>query len=627
MKLNLNSSVLIWDVEGPPKREALFTILWRSYETSARADFVSMPQLIEASADSLRARYLSWIYTLGEANIGDLRLIDHLKLRPNFSYWWMTLLVEKCNFAKSPQIDNAIRLMAFADWVTEHHVDKIVLVSSNQPLAECMRLLCTRIGVKFEWQSLALKPAPLFWVRRIFLLLPQKLRELAGLIRYLHDRWPLRGVGLKEWRQTDGHLSFISYLFNLVPNAAIAGLFESRYWAHLPEDLRLHGAKTNWLHIYVKDTLLPNASKAADAIRQFNKTGRGEQVHVTLDTFLSLRVIFKTLTDWACIVRIGKRLQKSLDVPKADGLELWPLFSKDWQQSLFGSVAMFNLLNLNLFESAMKTLPKQRVGVYLQENQGWEFAMIHSWKAAGHGRLIGSPHSCVRFWDLRYFFDSRSYSRTGNNLLPLPDQLALNGDAATEAYKAGGYSVKNMVQVEALRYLGLECGNDYSKDTKLHTNGYLHVLVLGDYLPSNTRVQMSLLENAVQYLPSGTVITVKPHPHCPIEPTDYPGLVMTVTMEPIFTLLPECDVAYASALTSAAVDAYCSGVRVVSVLDPNTLNLSPLRGRQGALFASTSEELTSAIISCASSRRMRDIRQDFFTLDQSLIRWNKLLLE
>ena len=90
-----------------------------------------------------------------------------------------------------------------------------------------------------------------------------------------------------------------------------------------------------------------------------------------------------------------------------------------------GQIAMSNILFLNLFESALGALPTQRLGVYLQENQSWEFALIQTWKAARHGRLVGSQHSTVRYWDLRYYFDSRSYYRDGTNILPLPDKISL----------------------------------------------------------------------------------------------------------------------------------------------------------------------------------------------------------
>ena len=625
MSRNSVTKVVIWDAEGLPPLGEGATVLWRGFSDGVTSNVISIPRLIEENADTLRARYLAWVYDLGEMVIQGKRLVEHLKLRPNFSYWWMTLFTEKCNYSKSPQIDDAIRLMAFTDWAADYPVESLVLTSANQPLAECMRLWCAKLGVAFEWQRQPKPVVVLSWLRRVYQTLPIPLQALVGLLKYVVDRFPLRGVGLKEWRETEGQATFVSYLFNLVPDATNAGIYKSRYWGHLPDDLQAEGCKTNWLHIYVKDVFAPKADLAAETLRRFNKTGQGLQIHATLDTFLSLSTIFQALSDWSRLVWKGWRLQHLISSTTSKGLDLWPLFADDWRQSTSGHTALSNSLHLSMLNAAIRLLPKQQVGVYLQENQGWEFGLIYAWKAAGHGRLVGCPHSSVRFWDLRYFFDFRAYNRAGDIPLPMPDQIALNGKAATDAYLTSGYPADDLVEVEALRYLYLCKDNAETGHVKTSKNGTMRLLVLGDYLPRNTQRQMNLLVQASSLLPLNMVITVKPHPNCPITLAHYPSLSMTVTMDPVEKLLTECDVAYSSAVTSAAVDAYCAGVPIVSVLDPNMLNLSPLRGCAGVFFASTSEALATALTSAASVPNTLDDRQEFFTLDPQLRRWQNLL--
>jgi surface carbohydrate biosynthesis protein (TIGR04326 family) len=620
------TSLLIWDADGEPPNGEWTPVLWRDFVSNAQPDAVSIPALIETNADLLRKRYLAWVYQLGEKSILGKRLVEHLQLRPGFSYWWMTLFAEKCNYRKSMQIDDAIRLMAFDEWATNLSISSVVLSTANKSLAECIRLWCANLGVAFEWRRIVKQPVSLSWVKRVYQAMPHALQGLAWLVYYLMDRWPLRDVGLREWQQTDGRVTFFSYSDNWVPAATKEGRYESLYWAHLPDALQREGCKTNWLHLYVKDALLATSKQAADSIRAFNKTGQGEQHHVTLDTFLSFRVVFRTLRDWCRLLWVGIGLKNKLAAEQRHVLNLWPLFEDNWRQSIYGTVAMGNILSLNLFESALECLPQQQCGVYLQENQGWEFGLIQAWQAKGHGHLIGTPHSTVRFWDLRYFFDSRSYSRAGRHDLPMPAQVTFNGPAVFNAYKGGGYPEDDLVEVEALRYLYLsdtEVEGVFASNKKKDA---MRVLVLGDYLFSNTLLQLHLLEQAAPLLPVDMVFIVKPHPNCPIQPGDYPGISMTVTMEPIAKLLTECDVAYSSAVTSAAVDAYCAGVPIVSVLDPNTLNLSPLRGCAGALFTCTPEELAAALTSASKVRHTPSDRHKFFTLDPELPRWRKLLL-
>ena len=619
------STLLVYDAAGSPPPSDATEILWRDFENVASPDAISIPRLIEASADELKKNYLNWIFELGEMNVKDQRLVDHLELRPEFSAWWMNLLVEK-SYGKSPGIYETIRIMAFERWITNRSFNSLVLVSSSACLAECMSSLCARLGMTFKWQRQTSEVEKSSWLKYLYRCLPHPLQALIWLIRYLLQNWPLRGVGRAEWLKTKGQLTFVSYLFNLAPDAIKEGRFESRYWAHLPDDLQREEYKTNWLHLYVKDELLPNGAKAAEVIRQFNESGQGEQIHVTLDAFLDLGVVLMTFRDWLRIAWSGSLLHQAHS-SSGVRLDLWPLMKEDWKRSMSGQTAISNALFLNLFESALRSLPKQRCGVYLQENQGWEFAFIHAWKTAGHGRLIGSPHSTVRYWDLRYFFDARSFSRDGRNKLPLPDKVALNGPAMLDAYRKGGYPIRDCEEVEALRYLHLDKFKVELDAVSPALNGAFRVLVLGDYLSSNTSQQMRLLERAAPCLPVGTTILVKPHPACPIQSTDYPGLTFEVKKAPIWKLLSECNVAYTSSMTSAAVDAYCAGASVVSMLDPNTLNLSPLRGRDGFLFASTPKELTHSLISAASLPKSIKGLQDFFTVDSNLVRWRKLLLE
>ncbi len=183
---------------------------------------------------------------------------------------------------------------------------------------------------------------------------------------------------------------------------------------------------------------------------------------------------------------------------------------------------MQNVLMLNLFEKAFSYLPKQANGVYLQENQGWEFGMIQAWRSKQHGQLIGFPHSTVRFWDLRYFYDPRSYCK---NLLslPMPNFVAVSGHSAKNEYVGGGYPTDDLIEVEALRYLHLDIVVDKQRRSRLPSPTRPQLLVLGDYLPSDTALQMNLLRGIADKLPN-IELTVKPHPACPIVASDYPGI-------------------------------------------------------------------------------------------------------
>jgi surface carbohydrate biosynthesis protein (TIGR04326 family) len=135
---------------------------------------------------------------------------------------------------------------------------------------------------------------------------------------------------------------------------------------------------------------------------------------------------------------------------------------------------------------------------------------------------------------------------------------------------------------------------------------------------------MKWLEKAAPSLPASSKFVVKPHPACPVRGEDYSGLDLQITARPLGELLGDCDVAYTSYMTSAAVDAYCFGVPVVSVLDGDAFNISPLRGRPGVVYVTSPDELSSAVLH-AWEGNGKTAKEPYFCLDKQLPRWRRLL--
>ena len=80
------------------------------------------------------------ICDIGQIKLNGESLIENLQLYPDFNYWWMTLLNEKCNCAKSLCIKDAIRMLAFEDWSVNQKIKNLVLVTANKKLVKCFRL-------------------------------------------------------------------------------------------------------------------------------------------------------------------------------------------------------------------------------------------------------------------------------------------------------------------------------------------------------------------------------------------------------------------------------------------------------------------------------------------------------
>lgn len=619
---NKGRTLLVWDTEGSPPSGNWTTILWSGFGKANDPGVISIPTLVEEQADTLRIRYLAWIHELGETRIDGKRLTDCLELRPDFSYWWMTLLVEK-SYGKSARLYDAVRFFALEDLTQVRHSRRITLVSNDPTLATTFRMWCRNADMDFEWRQSERNGSRIPPKRFIFRLLPYIAQSAVWLLRYAWQRWPLRHKHKSLDASPKTEIMFVDYLVHLDRSALTTGRFVSNYWMGLIGALAQAKMKANWLHIYVQHEAVPTTEQALDLIEQFNLIGAELEFHASLDGVLSFSLLSAVLRDYARLTGRSWRLSrvKHLFRPAGSNLDFWPLFKQDWLDSMRGLTAMWNCLVLNLFEKTLSQLPCQKLGIYLQENQGWEMAFIHAWKATGHGRLIGVPHTTVRYWDLRYFYDPRSYSRQAKNDLPMPDQVALNGPMALKAYRDGGYPEDQIIEVEALRYLYL-AGKDSAKPKDTDLSSTLRVLVCGDILPAVSQQMMQWLELAANNLPANTRYTVKPHPACTIKASDYPSLTLHMTNAPLVELFADCDVAYTSNITSAAVDAYCSAIPVIQVLDGNTFNMSPLRGLKGAVYVTNPTELAAALRNSQQNERI--LAEPYFCLDNRLLRWRGL---
>ena len=273
------NKLIVCDSETQLPVEDCGILNWSSYFSIEKDNIFSLPQLIDKEKKHLRSQYLELIYDWGELRIDGKRLVDCLEIRPNFSYWWMTLLSEKCNAIKSPQIDNAIKLLAFKDWLSDRNYKEILFISSNSTLAEAVSLLSKNLGIDFKWKKVKISSNNENFLKFLYHKLPHISQALLWFAYRLITRWQLKGVGVWEWKNSNASMTFVSYLFNLSSKSIEKGNFESRHWTVLPDLLHKHEIASNWLHLYNKDRMLPSASSARNLIKKFNMSNRNGQVH------------------------------------------------------------------------------------------------------------------------------------------------------------------------------------------------------------------------------------------------------------------------------------------------------------------------------------------------------------
>ena len=86
------------------------------------------------------------------------------------------------------------------------------------------------------------------------------------------------------------------------------------------------------------------------------------------------------------------------------------------------------------------------------------------------------------------------------------------------------------------------------------------------------------------------------------------------------------DIVITSNITSAAVDAYLSGVPVITYLGSDMLNYSPLRGKKVIKFASNFNEIKKYIKFISEKKYVPAKDGNYFLLDKNLKIWKKITL-
>lgn len=614
------TNILIWDLDKNPCNSDKSIILWSGL--SENEIFFSITKFVEDNSLLLRTKYLKWVFELGEININDKSLIENLKIRENLSFWWLTQISEKCNFAKSPQIDNVIKLFAFIKWSKGKKFESLEIVSKNEPLIKCLKCFCEIHNIQFVNRYKRFNLIEYVKQKRLIVFI----RTIYWVFKYFMKNFRIVISKSKVWKNSKSEITIISYLFNINAKAFYENKFESYYWGTLPNILSSNGLKTRWLHLYIGGGIFKNIKEADKKLNQLSLSNNDNQEHILLESFLSINIFIKAFIDWFKIIRKHRVLKNSIIRNKYEKISLFPFYESDAILSIYGINAFDNLFKLHLFKAAFNGLSKQKTGIYLQENQGWEVTLNYNWKESGHNTLIGFPHSTVRFWDLRYYFDYRLIRNKRLNNLPFPDLIVCNGEVIKKNLLDCGYNPEDLVEAESLRYLDLLKIKHYSDLKSFRNKENIKLLVLGDYSYKSTVFQLSLLENAFSKIQRELTIRFKAHPACPINITHYAKLNMKLETEPLHELLNWADVTFSSESTSAAVDSFISGKEVLIALNFKALNFSPLKDFKNVYFISTSKSLADHLNSFSLTNSLDKNRNEFFYLDKELPKW-KILLE
>lgn len=614
--------MLLWaaDMGSAPQHGKGNLILWQG---AAREPGVrSLTEYIETHAEEIRRRYLAWSHDLGETRVLGRKLRERFKLADGTSFWWLSTFVEQSPW-KHRSLETLLKLFAMELLLEREAPAELSFRGSDRAVNLTLRAICRRRGIRYQW-SKAPRKRSFAWqaVVRDLPRLAQGLMALAYFtwIRLALQR-PLKAVVVGPTERIMICGPFANH--NATPHRGAE--FTSRYWGTLPQVLAQTGFEVDWLHYFYAHDRVPTPRQARNILQQIRNDLAQVGAHSFVESYLPVLSLASIFVKWLAVAAesfvVGLSLHRRF--AKDPSESYWPVIRDDWARAFRGFGCVQNLFYDQCFDHALKMTGPYDECIYLMENQGWERALARAWHKHQHGRLTGVAHSTVRFWDLRYHCDPRRYDDTYRSSLPAPDFVALNGRMAREEYLKTCSEREPVADCEALRYLHLvpTSPRDLSD---LAPGGTLSILVLGDYTQDRTDALVNVAEGVRGRTSVPIELWVKPHPGCPVDPLRYPQSALRIVNDPVAGLVSSAHLVLASNTTSAALEAYVCGGRVLVLDDRGGVNYSPLRRVQGVSFICDADDLRRAIESLqpgiGGDRRQTE---GFFNIDPALPNWRR----
>jgi len=578
---------------------------------------ISIPEYVEKNDYRLRKKYLDHIDKIEKKFSEGKKVMHPLKYKKH-SLWWMSTLIEK-NMIKSPFISDSIKMLALEEIIESVKPKKLEIFISDIKIINSLKHLTTRLNIKIIINKNYPNYSPSYDFKKT---IPFFLRGIIFYFKSIILHFSYKKQKL-TFHKDDQQIFIFSHFTNFNLPKDLNSSIKSNYWGVLPSFLNSQGIKMNFLNHFHKSKTSKSLKEGSKIINRINKNSLNHgETHYLLPSLISIKTLIRIFFYFINAQFKRKKINpnSSFFTPDNSNVTLFYFLESDWKNSFFGPVLIENLLYIETIESYLKNLPPQKLGLYLQENNGWERAFIYTWKKYQNAPLIGIAHTVIRYWDLRYFQNPTIFSD-----LPISNFTAVNGPISKNILLEAGFDKTKILEVEALRYLK---SSDSQVQNLRKKNSQKKIIVFGDIDIQSTKVMLESLNFCINYISKNRSTinfkyAFKPHPVNEIELDDIGLNTVEVVRREIKDVIKNYDIAISVDTTTAGVEAYLAGLDIIVFKYSKRPNFSPLRNIKDIHFVSNGEQLLESINKVSLNNRKTD-NEVFFWNDNQIPRWNKI---
>lgn len=615
-----SQKVLIWDKDGLPKPSDHFVVFWKNYSQNSTHQEMSIPDWIAKNQVFIRNQYIDWVRKSYQSLKSNPDFYKKMQLDSTINYFQLTPFMEMNLFAKSPQISSILRLIAFEAWAEEITLVSIAYEGDDELLSKTLQGFAERKRIEFSSKVPSTPDFKVFqqmgrWSRLGISAIKGPVWVILKWVKSL----PLHGFNIKLWKSNTDKVTFYSYYAHFSHTSTSKLEFESAYWGDLPRYLKSIGKHSNWIHLSpTNDGFLVSFNKRF-MLRGWSDVDNS-QTHVALESFFSLKIMFRTITSWYRIRSHAQAAQQILYSRRTNDFDFWPYFASEFERYLSGVGLIDNLLTYELVKSSIQTSSVSQQTFYLYEGQPWEKVLNSVSAQINHNSPIAVQHSTVRFWDLRYFQHALDLPERRDLETYFPRRIIVNGKFSFHML-GDRPPQQELIRLESLRYKERPSMPRGIKNLP----GQISPLILGSFLPEDNDFILKLLEESATKL-IGIEFTYKPHPL-----SENPFLSSRVTIrqssQELWKLLEEVTHVLIAASTSAVIEVIEAEIPFAVFLPPSTVNLSPLNTLVGVDFLKNPSDLINFLTVPSQEILHRLKVEDLVTPHANIDLWKHFIRE
>jgi len=563
---------------------------------------INLFEYIDKNSNYLKKKYLDIVFRISNLKIYNQTLKKILEYN-GYSLWEMSLINEK-NIYKNDYVFKTIKYLAIKEILNINLKNEVRINFLERDLIDILKYEYNTTNIIFENYNSSFSEN----IKKLI-----KKSSIYNHIYFFYFFLKNCNFQKKKIKNIKKKKFFIfSYFIHYDPKKFYKRIFYPKQWSYLWDIINKN---SNFVQLFLPSKKFKFYFQIKNFLSKKKFDNLDEGNFVNNNIFFEFYI--KVIKDYNKYKKKINQLDLKNLFKKNKELNFFYLINEELFISSFsGYTLLQNLLWIKVFDILLSDIPKHEYGIFLYENQPWEKALIASWKKYNHGKLIGYSHTTINFWHLNYFNDPR-YNLSHEFRRFNPDLIAVSSEISKNFLMSQSVDAKNIVEVEALRYLWLvyKIYTDKKKTKK-------KILFLGDYKNSINKKLINILNQSTNDLIKlGFDITFKPHPATSVQNID--GKI-TQTNEDLNSLLDKFEYIISSNTTSAIIEALSCGLRTMLFKDKNNFDLSPLKNTilENKIFSfSTKEELLNEVIT--SKKSVKSI--SYYYLNKDIIKWKKIL--